>query len=577
MYAKTISGNKLQKRPYPPEIAQELGGGLEARILAARQVSSKSQLDYSLQNLPHFNKLHGLEAFVEGMEQALKEQQKIIIVGDFDCDGATSTSLCLLVLRAMGYKNLEFIVPHRQKDGYGLSVAIVDKVATTEGEIIITVDNGISAVNACQHAIDQGIRVFITDHHLPPPTLPQAQAIINPNSHNCTSGFHNLAGVGVIFYALVALRSHLQSKNYFSPQKPAPNMGSFLDLVAIGTIADVVKLDYQNRLLVQNGLKLIQNKLTRPGVKSLLQSSTQEKITTHHLAFQLAPKINAAGRLDDMRHGIQLLLEENPDKASSQAMKLSSFNKDRQEIQKDILEDLQRDLQASPPQAGIVVFKPHWHEGVIGIVAGKLKESYHKPSLVFCQSEQPGFLKGSGRSIPQFHLKDALGEIALLEPDLFVSFGGHAMAAGMLIREQDFQRLKQAFVDKVQSKLGNEDQAQTIFSDGPLTPQDLSLETYDKILEKHPWGHGFERPIFHNSFQLHSCEQIKTSKHYKAMVSLEQDSNTKLEALIFDKPAIASFLLQSLGKKVTLVYSLRKNSFRNISSINLTILDALSL
>ena len=417
---------------------------LAHRILASRGVTDSAELNFALAELPTPETLLGMDAAVARLLDAREAQQRVLIVGDYDCDGATSTTLALLGLRALGFSQVNFLVPNRFEFGYGLSPAIVDVARQSRPDLIVTVDNGIASVEGVEHARALGIDVVVTDHHLPPAVLPRAVAIVNPNIPGATFPSGNLAGVGVVFYVLLALRAALAK---LGEAEGSVNLAQFLDLVAIGTVADVVPLDRINRTLVEQGLRRIRAQRTRAGVLALLKCAGRsvERLTSTDIGFALGPRLNAAGRLSDMRHGIDCLLTEDVQQAESLASELDELNQQRRSIEQRMQVEadlhLADDELAEPGMAatlGIALFDPAWHQGVIGIVAGRLKEHLHKPVVVFTADGDEG-IKGSARSIPGVHIRDVLDAIATGHPGLIDKFGGHAMAAGLSLATCEIQ------------------------------------------------------------------------------------------------------------------------------------------
>ena len=441
----------IRTRQADPEAEQALLAAgtppLLARLFAARNVRSPAELHNHLASLLPYQSLKNIDAAAERLARAIREQERILIVADYDADGATACAVGILGLRRMGAL-VEFLVPDRFKHGYGLTPQLADLAAERGTQLLLTVDNGISSTAGVARAQALGMDVIITDHHLPGDTLPEC-IIVNPNQPGCAFASKNLAGVGVIFYVLTALRALLRTQQWFNPQRlPEPNLAELLDLVALGTVADVVTLDYNNRILVSQGLKRMQIGKTRPGIQALFQVAQRDmrQAKPFDLGFAIGPRINAAGRLENMEIGITCLLAEDPVTAAELAEQLNELNRARQEIEQNMLQEALdlADQIIVGNSLGITAFHPDWHQGVVGIVAGRLKDRFHRPTIVFAPTGN-GELRGSGRSIPSLHLRDAIDLVAKRHPDLILKFGGHAMAAGLSIREQDFPRFQQAF------------------------------------------------------------------------------------------------------------------------------------
>lgn len=544
------------------------------RIYSARGVKHERELQYQLAHLnkPNFK---GLGEAVSLLADAVVAQAKIIVVGDFDADGATSSALAVLALKAMGLPSVDFLVPNRFEYGYGLTPEIVAVAAAQQPDIIITVDNGISSVEGVEAANELGIAVIVTDHHLPGAQLPNAEAIVNPNQFGCEFPSKNLAGVGVIFYVMNALRAELRQMGWFEESGiPEPNMASFLDLVALGTVADVVPLDYNNRILVAQGLQRIRAGVCRPGIKAMLEVSGKQpgKLVASDFGFALGPRLNAAGRLDDMSLGIQCLMCESEQLAREMAAQLDELNRDRKAIetgmQQEAMAMLQKTLQADVTNLpwGVCLFDETWHQGVIGILASRIKDKYHRPTIVFADAGDET-IKGSARSIPGFHIRDALDAVATRHPGLLQKFGGHAMAAGMSLARANFAAFAQAFDEEVRRQLNAEDLQSVVVSDGELTAQELSLQTASQIRDAGPWGQHFPEPVFDGEFYLLQ-QKLVGEKHLKMTLAVDQQGQQLIDAIAFNVdlqqwPNVSA-------KKVRLAYKLDINEFRG--NINLQLL-----
>ncbi|WP_428086958.1 single-stranded-DNA-specific exonuclease RecJ [Candidatus Thioglobus sp.] len=534
-------------------------------IYAARSVS-ESQLELGLANLltPKFNQL---DQALTLLESALLAQKRILIIGDFDCDGATASVVAVKSLRLMGAKYVDFLVPNRFEHGYGLSCEIVQlAILEKQPDLIITVDNGISSFDGARLAKQSNIQVIITDHHLPSDSLPEADAIINPNLKGCEFLSKNLAGVGVCFYLFSALKTHLSKTQYFSKRAiPLPDLRTVLDLVALGTVADVVRLDQNNRILIDQGIKRIQAKKCTPGILALLEIANRQPATLQasDLGFAVGPRLNAAGRLSDISIGIKCLLTTDINDARRYAKELEEFNQTRKQEQARIQAQAQAIVDAQEFSQGkfsLSLFDPSWHEGIVGIVAGKLKEDYHCPVAVFAQSGN--FLKGSIRSIPSVHIKDLLDLVDRKNPNLILKFGGHAMAAGLSLEAQNFAAFKEAFNQAIKTHLNNEVPKVELLTDGKLEAFDICLANAQIIQQAGPWGQGFEEPIFYGKFEIVE-QKIVGEKHLKCRLKLNGDTQVH--------DAIAFFQAPLDSKQARAAYKLSINTWRGESSLQLMI------
>ena len=535
------------------------------KIYAARSLT-ESQLSTSLPGLlkPSFDQLN---IALELLEKSILEDQRILIIGDFDADGATASAVAIKALRLMGAKYVDFLVPNRFKHGYGLSPEIINEAkAEKEPNLIITVDNGISSNEGTSLARSLGIDVIITDHHLPPKELPNANAIINPNLRGCDFPSKNLAGVGVCFYLFSSLKTYLNGLGYFEEQKiKAPDLRELLDLVALGTVADVVKLDQNNRILVSEGLKRIRQKRCSKGILAILELTKRpiESLQASDLGFTVAPRINAAGRLSDISQGIRCLLSEDINDARRYALNLEEFNIKRREEQTRMQDEALAIVESQSideSQFAIVLFDDSWHEGVVGIVAGKLKESYQCPCAVFAKSDS--VLKGSIRSIPDVHIKDLLDLIDRDNPNLIEKFGGHAMAAGLSIVPSNFDKFKEAFSEAITKRLKGNKPVIELLTDGKLDAFEITLKNAELLRQASPWGQGFEEPIFYGDFEILE-QKIVGEKHLKCTLKLLDNSS------IFE--GIAFFQGKLETKQVRVAYKLNVNSFRGNESLQLMI------
>ncbi len=541
---------------------------LFARILQARNIQEPQALSNSMKDLLHYRTMRGLNVAVQVLADAVMQDQRIVIVGDFDADGATSTALCMLALNAMGHHNVQYIVPNRFDFGYGLSVPLVD-IAHEEyqADILLTVDNGISAHEGVDRANQLGIKVIVTDHHLAGDTLPDATAIVNPNQPDCAFIGKNSAGVAVAFYVLSGLRAELQSRQWFNPQRPMPNLAEFLDLVALGTVADVVKLDHNNRILVYQGVARIKRQLCRPGILALLDvaGKVADKLTVSDLGFILGPRLNAAGRLDDMSIGIECLITQDPFVARQLAEQLDQFNRERKQIEQSMRDDAEIHLASLQPShndlpAALVLFNDTFHEGVIGIVAGRIKEQCYRPTVVFADAGDDE-LKGSARSIQGLHIRDALELVNTRHPKLIKKFGGHAMAAGLTIEASGLERFEQALIEVVGelgSELPNTAQVET---DGALQASELDLGLAKQLEQLCVWGQGCPAPMFDNVFGVVS-QRIVGEKHLKLVLSL---NGKTVDAIAFNVDV--SQWPNPSCLHIHAAYSLNVNEFRGNESV----------
>jgi len=510
------------------------------RVYSARGVSSESELQYSLVNLlkPNFK---GLDEAVALLVDAVVAQARVLIVGDFDADGATSSALAVSALRAMGLEQVDFLVPNRFEYGYGLTPEIVQVAAGLEPDVIITVDNGISSIEGVAAAQELGIAVIVTDHHLPGAQLPTAEAIVNPNQPGCPFPSKNLAGVGVIFYVMNALRGALREIGWYTESGvKEPNMASYLDLVALGTVADVVPLDYNNRILVAQGLARMRAGAARPGILAMLEVAGRkaERLVATDLGFALGPRLNAAGRLDDMSLGIQCLLCESQPLAREMAAQLDELNRDRKAIetgmQQEALAMLEKLLRADETSLpwGLCLFDETWHQGVIGILASRIKDRYHRPTIVFADAGD-GLIKGSARSVSGLHIRDALDAVAARHPELLQKFGGHAMAAGMSLARDKFDAFARAFDEEVRRQLSPADLQAVVVSDGELAPDEFNLLTAAQLREAGPWGQHFPEPVFDGEFRLLQ-QKLVGEKHLKMTLALDAAGQQLVDAIAFN-------------------------------------------
>ncbi len=526
---------RIEPRPLPATLPF-LGDlpPLLTRLYAARGVSSEAELDKSLARLIPYQQLKGIDAAVDLLVTALEQRQRILIVGDFDADGATASTVGVLGLRLLGAAHVDYLVPSRFKFGYGLTPEIVAVALERTPHLLVTVDNGISSVEGVAAAKAAGLQVLVTDHHLPGAELPTADAIVNPNQPGCEFPSKALAGVGVIFYVLMALRARLRSLGWYA-SAPQPNIGELLDLVALGSVADVVPLDANNRILVHQGLERIRAGRARPGIKAILEVAKRDaaRITSTDLGFIIGPRLNAAGRLDDMSLGIECLLSTDYASAREMAQALDGMNQDRKSIeqgmQREALAQL-KDMAVESMPFGLCLFDADWHQGVIGILASRLKERYHRPTIAFADAGE-GVLKGSARSVQGFHIRDALEAVNAVHPGLMSKFGGHAMAAGLTLPEANFPLFAEAFDTQVRRQLQAEDLTGRLLSDGALAVEEFHLELAKALRHAGPWGQHFPEPLFHGVFQL--AEQRVVGERHLKVVLKSECGTVKLDGIAF--------------------------------------------
>ena len=556
---------QITTRSAPPRVVWQLEQqGLHpllARLYAARGIKDKAELDYELKSLiPPTALTHAGDA-AQLLADAIEAEAKLLIIGDYDCDGATATAVGMRALKALG-ADVDFLLPDRFKLGYGLSPEIVDVAAEQSPDLIITVDNGIASLEGVARAQQHGIATLITDHHLPGDTLPDAECIVNPNQPGCDFPSKCIAGVGVMFYVMLALRAELRERGWFA-DRPEPNFANLLDLVALGTVADVVKLDRNNRILVSQGLKRMRAGQMQTGIAALFKAAARDpkRATAFDLGFLLGPRLNAAGRLADMRLGVECLLTDDPARALTIAQQLDNFNRERREIEAGMQEQalhLLESMDLDAAAAGIALFDEGWHEGVVGILASRIKDKLHRPVFAFAPGEG-GIIKGSGRSIPGLHLRDALDLVAKRQPGLLVRFGGHAMAAGATLREGDFERFSQTFADVAKELLAPADLTRTLETDGNLEGGYLSLDAA-RLLENEIWGQGFPAPLFVDEFDVEQQRVLK-EKHLKLRL---RKGNSRIDAIQFN------FSTQP-GASTRLAYRLAINEYMGVESPQLMV------
>jgi len=565
----------IRQREIPPgdDLDENLTPLLN-RIYRAREITSKDELDYGLKYLPSPLAMKGMESAVSLLAEHLIANHKILIIGDFDADGATSTSIMIKGLRAMGAMQVSFLIPDRFKFGYGLTPEIVEVAAQQNPDLIITVDNGIASIDGVATAKAKGIRVLVTDHHLAGVELPDADAIINPNQPGDEFPSKNIAGVGVAFYLLLALRSRLREDNWFSEQQLAePNLADLLDLVALGTVADVVPLDHVNRILVKQGLARINSGQACPGILALVDVANRKpgNLAAADLGFSVAPRLNAAGRIENMSIGIECLLADNSETAHELAVRLDSINLERRaiegEMKEQALHDLKKiDLSASKDlPVGLCIFDQSWHQGVIGILAARIKERFYRPVIAFAPAgdEMEG-LKGSARSIPGLHIRDVLDAVATRHPGLITKFGGHAMAAGLSLPTDSYETFSQAFNEEVERQLGDMALEKVLMTDGELAADDLDINTATSLRQAGPWGQHFPEPLFEGEFDVIE-RRIVGKHHLKMQLSC---GAIPVDAIMFNIREGDEVMARG---KVHVVYKLDVNEFRGRKSVQMMV------
>ena len=544
------------------------------KILSHRKISSLEEIDYSLSKLTGFNQLKGIEPAVALIVSAIQNKQKILIVGDFDADGATSTAVCMRALKMLGHLDVSFLVPNRFDYGYGLSPEIVAVACQNKPDLLITVDNGISSIQGVLAARDAGITVLVTDHHLAGAELPNANAIVNPNQPGCHFPSKNLAGVGVIFYVMLALRAGLRDAGYFNENRAEPNMGQLLDLVALGTVADVVPLDGNNRILVAQGLKRMLAGKACVGIQAILKIAGRDinRIVSSDLGFSIGPRLNAAGRLEDMSLGIECLITDDANQAMAIAEQLDQLNKNRREIEQKMqqeamksLKHLEESMSQTELPYGMCLYNADWHQGVIGILASRIKEKFNRPVIVFANDNET-VIKGSARSIKGLHIRDVLETISSRHPGMIIKFGGHAMAAGLSLNKSEFKLFEKSFNDVVKQQLDDDALQGVIESDGDLQGDDFGLPLAEAIRDAGPWGQGFIEPTFDGEFEVIDW-RVVGEKHLK-MELQSADAEQPISAIAFNAPAS---LMQESDGYIRAAYRLDVNEFRNKKTAQLIV------
>ncbi|GAB4300609.1 MAG: single-stranded-DNA-specific exonuclease RecJ [Thiohalomonadaceae bacterium] len=566
----------IVRRPVPTHaatLAQTLPP-LAARVCASRGIRHSDELQHTLDRLPPFESLQGIEAATDLLVQALEQQQHILVVGDFDADGATSTALALRALRLLGAEQVDFLVPNRFEYGYGLTPEIVAVAAARRPDLIVTVDNGISSLDGVAAARALGIKVLVTDHHLPAAELPAADAIVNPNQPGDAFPSKALAGVGVIFYVMLALRSRLRRDGWFARRGiDEPNLAQLLDLVALGTVADVVPLDHVNRILVAQGLARMRSGQLSPGLLALFEVAGRQpaRLVAADLGFAIGPRLNAAGRMDDMSLGIRCLLSDDPHQARSLAQTLDQLNQERRGVEEEMKEQALSELrrmhleESTELPLGLCLYDPAWHQGVVGILASRIKDRLHRPVIVFTDSGAEE-IKGSARSVPGLHIRDVLDAVAARHPGLLVKFGGHAMAAGLTLRRTALDDFRRAFDSEVTRQLGPQPLTQELLSDGELAAGEATLELAELLRFLAPWGQGFPEPLFDGVFDIVS-QRVVGGKHIKLVLRWPDDDAT-VDAIAFHADLEQ---WQQAADNVRLVYRLDVNEFRDRKTVQLIV------
>ena len=564
------SGVGIVERPLPAALP-DLGPALPPllrRIYAARGVDAAAQLDRSLRSLLPPDQLIDADRAAERLARAVMADERILIVGDFDADGATAVALSVSLLRALGAGQVDFLVPNRFEFGYGLSPEIVELAVTRSPDVLVTVDNGVSSVAGVAAANAAGIDVIVTDHHLPGGALPDALALVNPNREDCAFPSKALAGVGVIYYVLGLVRTRLRQSGWFEA-RPEPNLADWLDLVALGTVADVVPLDANNRILVHQGIARMRAGRCRPGIRALAEVAGRRLagLSAQDLGFALGPRLNAAGRLEDMALGIRCLLADTDAEARERARALDELNRARRELERDMVRDAELLVAGHPLEAGdrfgVCVYEPGWHQGIVGIVAGRLREKIHRPVVAFAEAgvAAPDELKGSARSLPELHVRDALDAIAARYPGLLMRFGGHAMAAGLSIKRVHYDRFARAFDAEVARRLPREALTRSLVTDGTLGGDEMNLATARALAAGGPWGQGFPEPLFHGEFELVN-QRVVGEDHLKLV--LRHDGRV-VDAIAFRQPPLGDVT------RLRAAYRLTENDYGQASTLQLVV------
>ena len=573
-----MTATRIRRRDVPQQFPGDAWDGqhpVMRRVYAARGVETAAEIAPGLAQLARPETLGGLDKACDLLIEAIDRDQRILVVGDFDCDGATGAALAVRGLRLLGAQSVDFEVPHRLQHGYGLSPALVADLPQPLPDLLITVDSGIACVAGVKAARDAGCRVIVTDHHLPSERLPEADAIVNPNQEGDAFPSKALAGVGVMFYLLLALRARLRADGRFEAGRE-PDLSVLLDLVAVGTVADMVPLDQNNRTLVSAGLRRIRAGRCQPGIAALAQVANRPlpNLSATDIGFTIGPRINAAGRLEDMRVGIACLLADDPGDAHELASMLDQINRERREVQQQMLDQAEAsldgiDVDDANTAAAIVVHDAGWHPGVVGLVASRLKDRLHRPTIALApvyQDQPTGEWRGSARSIPGFHLRDALAEVDRRQPGLMIRFGGHAMAAGLSIEAENIPRLASGLAEVAGDWLTPEQLAQCHFSDGPLAGGDFSRELAEQLRDGGPWGQAFPEPAFDNRFAVTSW-RVVGERHLKlSLQGLDEADGTQIDAIAF-----GAWQGEPPPARVQLLYQLATDDYRDRHGVQLVV------
>jgi single-stranded-DNA-specific exonuclease len=557
------------KEAFPPDVPPVI-----QRLMLARGVLRPEALDLSMVGLAPPASMKDIDLAANLLADAIEQMQLIVIVGDYDCDGATSTALSVLALRSFGCTNVQYLIPNRFEDGYGLTPPIVKRAQAQGASLIMTVDNGVSSIDGVRLAKQLEMCVVVTDHHLPGAQMPAADALVNPNQPGCGFPFKSTAGVGVAFYLMCVLRKVLRDRQWFSRQRiDEPNMATYLDIVALGTVADVVSLEHNNRLLVAQGLKRIKAGMCRPGIAALAKIANRELrfLSSADLGFSLGPRLNAAGRLDDMSVGIECLIAEDTERAQTLAMMLNSYNDDRKVIEADmqeqakaIVKDLQQLKGANLPW-GLCLYDESWHQGVVGLLASRVKERQHRPVVAFARAAEGSTeLKGSARSIAGLHIRDAFERVASQNPGLILKFGGHAAAAGLSIEGDKLEQFTRAFDQAVRAMLDPELLRPELLTDGTLAEGELTIDTARYIEMYGPWGQGFPEPVFEGKFSVYD-KRVVGGRHLKLMLTTAQGNI--VDAIQFNSEWIEG----GLPPQIYIAYRMDINRFRGKESVQLIV------
>lgn len=565
--------NKVIQRRAMSTIMPVCDDPLLDRLYRSRHIQHAQELDHRLQSMHSPFLLNGIESAVEIL--AISCDKKIVIVGDFDADGATSTALMVSALRQLGFTNVNYLIPNRFEQGYGLSLPVAEMAIAQQVDLLITVDNGVSSLEGIAFLKTRGVQVIVTDHHLPGDELPNADAIVNPNLTDCQFPSKSLAGVGVAFYVVLALRAKLREMGIFDA-KTQPGFTDLLDLVALGTIADVVPLDQNNRILAYQGLARIKASQCRYGIRALAEVANKNlsQLTASDLGFSIAPRLNAAGRLDNMSVGVELLLAESMETARALALELDGLNQTRKEIEQGMKQEALEicrkltALQGKDNQLplGVALYQSDWHQGVLGILASRIKDQFHRPVVAFAQDSE-GILKGSARSVEGLHIRDALEQVHQRYPDMILKFGGHAMAAGLSIRAELFEQFQHAFNRVVSEWLGDDELKGTLWTDGELEPTLMNVQTAEKLRAAGPWGQAFPEPVFDGEFKILQ-QRLVGERHLKMLLEPKQGGQL-LDAIAFNVDT--RYYPDKSIQTAKLVYKLDINEFRGNRDIQLLV------